>query len=157
MSTGVIVAIVVVAVILIALLLAIPRMRSRAAERRRERELSERREQAVAGHRQAAEVGVGRAEEAEHRARLANAVAERERAEARLHEERARAHERGMNDDELMSEERYGDGRERVAQPGGGVGDDVDAGDGSTTVSERGYGESADPGAPVEREQNVDR
>jgi hypothetical protein len=31
-------------------------------------------------------------------------VAERERAEARLHEERARAHELGMNDEDLMRE-----------------------------------------------------
>ena len=33
-------------------------------------------------------------------------MAERERAEARLHEERARSHELGLNDDELMPEER---------------------------------------------------
>ena len=56
---------------------------------------NQRREQAVTEHREAAEARSGRADEAEHRARLATARAERERAEARLHEESARAHEMG--------------------------------------------------------------
>ena len=42
-------------------------------------------------------------------------MAERERAEARVHEERAQAHEQGLNDDELMHDEsRSGNGREQV-------------------------------------------
>ena len=100
-----------------ALLFASTRGRRVAAERRRERELGRRREQAITENRQAAETRTGRAEEAEHRARLASAVAERERAEARVHEERAHAHEQGLNDDELMHDEsRSGNGREQVAE-----------------------------------------
>ena len=107
MSTVLIVVIVVVAVILlVGLLLGLTRGRRVAAERRRERELTQRREQAVSEHREAAQSRVSAAEEAEHRARVAGAVAERERAEARLHEERARAHELGLADDDLMREER---------------------------------------------------
>jgi type II secretory pathway pseudopilin PulG len=112
MSTGLIVVIVVVVLILLAaLMFAATRGRRVAAERRRERELNQRREQAITEHREAAEARTGAAEEAEHRARVAGAVAERERAEARLHEERALAHERGLNDDELMRDEPIGEQR----------------------------------------------
>jgi FtsZ-interacting cell division protein ZipA len=128
MSTGIIVAIVVVAVIVVALLLlATTRMRRAAGERRRERELTQRREQAATGHRRAADARLGRAQEAEHRARLAGAVAERERADAQLHEERARANEMGLNDNELIGEERVAEGREPVAPAGNRVRDYGDA------------------------------
>src|SRR5690349_5235246 len=103
MSTVLIVVIVVVVIIVLALLLmGLTRGRQRAAERRQQKELEQRREQAVTEHREAAEARAGRAEEAEHRARVAGAVADRERAEARLHEERARAHEMGLGDEDLM-------------------------------------------------------
>ncbi len=106
MSTVLIVVIIVVAVILLAgLVLGMTRGRRVAERRRQERLLEQRREEAVSEHREAAQARTGAAEEAEHRARVAGAVAERERAEARLHEERARAHEMGLNDDELMRED----------------------------------------------------
>ena len=107
MSTGLIVVIIVVVVVVLAVLLVgLTRGRRVAAERRRERELSQRRENAVSEHREAAQARIGAADEAEHHARVAGAVAERERAEARLHEERARAHELGLADDDLMPEDR---------------------------------------------------
>jgi len=106
MSTWLIVVIIVAVIVLLALVVAATRGRKLAAERRRERELARRRERAAGEHREAAQARVGAAEEAEHRARLANAVAERERADAQLHEERARAHERGLADDDLMREDR---------------------------------------------------
>lgn len=127
MSIGLIIAIVVVAIIVLAVLLfAVGASRRAAAERRRRRQLERRRERAATAHRDAAGAGVGRAEEAEHRARVAGALAERERAEARLHEETARAHELGLADDELTGDgaatersatterEEVGAGREQV-------------------------------------------
>jgi FtsZ-interacting cell division protein ZipA len=102
MSTGLTVAIVVVAIIVVAaLLFAVGRSRRAAAERRHQRKLERRREQAATEHRDAADAGLGRADEAEHRARVATALAERERADANLHQETARAHELGLADDEL--------------------------------------------------------
>lgn len=117
MSTVLIVVIIVVALILLAgLLFGLTRGRRVAERKRQERVLTQRREQAVSEHREAAEARSGAAEEAEHRARVAGAVAERERAEARLHEERARAHEMGLNDDQLMREERSGGRSEIVTE-----------------------------------------
>ena len=117
MSTVVIVVIVVVAVIVLgALLFALTRGRRVAAERRRQRVLESRREQAVTEHRQAAEARSGRADEAEHRARVATAMADRERAEARLHEETARSHELGLADDDLMRDDSGETGRERIVE-----------------------------------------
>lgn len=106
MSVLLIVIIVVAVIVLVGLVFGLTKGRQAAARKRQERELTQRREQAVSEHREAAQARVGAADEAEHRARVAGAVAERERAEARLHEERARAHELGLNDDELMREER---------------------------------------------------
>jgi FtsZ-interacting cell division protein ZipA len=115
MSTVLIVVIVVVALIVVAaLLFGLTRGRRVAAERRRARELAQRRERAVTEHREAAQERAGAAEEAEHRARLAGAVAERERAEASLHEERARAHEHGLADEDLTREPRGEDGVQRA-------------------------------------------
>jgi type II secretory pathway pseudopilin PulG len=88
MSTGVIVAIIVVAILVIGafLLVLMPRMRASAEHRRRGREL-----------RQAADARDQRAQQAEREARVAAAVADRERAEARLHHERVAAHDEGRD------------------------------------------------------------
>jgi flagellar biosynthesis/type III secretory pathway M-ring protein FliF/YscJ len=110
MSTGLIIAIVVVAILLIALFAVVmPRARAKA----REREIMRQRDEVAGAHRERAEDRAARAEYAEQEAR-------RERAEADLHESRARLHERGLADDELDSErERLGtadgDRRERFA------------------------------------------
>jgi FtsZ-interacting cell division protein ZipA len=104
MSTGAIIAIIVVAIIVVALIaIALPRMRANA----RERELAKRRGAVADAHRDRASDRVARAEEAEQ-------IAARERAEAELHETRAKLHERGLADDELddeherLGEERFG-------------------------------------------------
>jgi biopolymer transport protein ExbB/TolQ len=98
MSIGVIIAIVVAAIVVIAVIaVAVPRMRAAA----RERELMRRRNEVAEAHRDRASDRAARAEEAEQ-------IAARERAEAELHETRARLHERGLADDELEDE------RERV-------------------------------------------
>jgi hypothetical protein len=91
MDTGLIIAIVIAAIVLIALVaFLIPRAR-RARE---ERQLERRRGAVVDRHREVAEERASRAE-------LAERQAARERAEADLHEARARVHERGLADDEL--------------------------------------------------------
>jgi ABC-type siderophore export system fused ATPase/permease subunit len=91
MSTGTIVAIVIIAVIAIAILaFVMPRMRARSEERK----LSKRRGRAAEGHRELAEHRT-------ERARMAEAQAQRERAEAELHQSRAQMHEQGLADDEL--------------------------------------------------------
>ena len=102
MSTGAIIAIIVVAIVIIAVIaIALPRMRDNA----RERDLARRRGAIADAHRDRASNRVARAEEAEQ-------IAARERAEAELHETRARLHERGLADDELDAEdERLGDDR----------------------------------------------
>ena len=98
MSTGVIIAIIVVALIVLALIaFAMPRLRANA----RARELDRRRGEVADAHREHASTRTARAEEAEQ-------IAARERAEAELHETRARMHERGLADDELA------DDRERL-------------------------------------------
>jgi type II secretory pathway pseudopilin PulG len=141
MSIVLIVVIVVVVIVLVGLLFAMTRGRRVAAERRRERELTQRREAAVSEHREAAQARTGAAEEADHRARVAGAVADRERAEARLHEERARTHELGLADDDLMRDERS----EQVAtEPDG-------------TVIERTNGQGTESVAPTETAQAIPR
>ena len=102
MSIGAIIAIIVVALVVVAVIaIALPRMRANA----RERDLARRRGAIADAHRDRASDRVARAEEAEQ-------IAARERAEAELHETRARLHERGLADDELDAEdERLGDGR----------------------------------------------
>jgi len=102
MSIGAIIAIIVVALVIVAVIaIALPRMRDNA----RERDLARRRGAIADAHRDRASDRVARAEEAEQ-------IAARERAEAELHETRARLHERGLADDELDAEdERFGDGR----------------------------------------------
>jgi hypothetical protein len=105
MSTGAIIAIVIVALIIIALLaFVLPRMRARARVRARERELQQRREQVAGEHRAEAETRQREASQAEQKARIAQREAEAQRAQAQLHEERAGLHERGMADDELIED-----------------------------------------------------
>jgi type II secretory pathway pseudopilin PulG len=117
MSTGLIIAIVVVVLLLLALLLfVLPRARARS----RERDLERRRGEVAGAHRDQAETRQVRAQEAEH-------VAERERAEANLHETRARMHERGLADDDLDREhESVREGGD--VSTGAGLDSDRDAG-----------------------------
>jgi multidrug efflux pump subunit AcrA (membrane-fusion protein) len=105
MTTGAIIAIVVVALIVIALLaFMLPRMRAKAQVQKRERELQTRRDRAAEEQRAEATARERQATEAEQRARIAQKEAEAERAQASLHEERAGLHERGMADHELIDE-----------------------------------------------------
>jgi hypothetical protein len=104
MSTGLIIAIVVVALILLAVLFFIPRMKRQAALKKRERELGHRREAVATEHREVASTREREAEQAEQQARMAQKEAERQRAEAELHQERATMHERGDADHELIEE-----------------------------------------------------
>jgi hypothetical protein len=91
MDTGLIIAIVIAVIVLIALVaFVIPRAR----RKREERELERRRGAVVDRHREVAD-------ERQSRAELAERHAARERAEADLHEARARVHERGLADEEL--------------------------------------------------------
>lgn len=109
MTTGAIIAIVVVALIVLALLaFMLPRMRANARVQKRERELQNRREQVAGEHREEADVREHQASEAEQRARIAQKEAKAERAQAELHTERAGLHERGMADDELIDESERG-------------------------------------------------
>jgi hypothetical protein len=105
MTTGAIIAIVVVALIVIALLaFLMPRMRARARVQKRERELAGRRERVAGEHRREADVRERDAAQAEQRARIAEREAQAQRAQAELHQEKAGLHERGMADDELIGE-----------------------------------------------------
>jgi Flp pilus assembly protein TadB len=92
--SGLIIAIIVIAIIAL-VLFAVVMPRARA--KNRERELNRQRGEVATAHRERAEDRAARAEYAEQHAR-------RERAEAELHESRARLHERGLADDELDAE-----------------------------------------------------
>jgi FtsZ-interacting cell division protein ZipA len=106
MSTGLIIAIIIVALLLIALFaFVLPRARRQAQVRARERELGQRRERAAEEHREEAETRRRDAETAEQKAQMAQAEAQRERAEANLREQRADMHEKGMADDELIADD----------------------------------------------------
>jgi hypothetical protein len=105
MTTGAIIAIVVVALVVIALLaFMLPRMRAKAQVQKRERELQNRRERAAEEQRSEATARERQASEAEQRARIAAKEADAERAQAELHQERAGLHERGMADHELIDD-----------------------------------------------------
>jgi hypothetical protein len=104
MSTGLIIAIVVVALILIGLLVLLPRMKKQAELKKRERELGQRREAVAGEHREVADSRAQEAEQAERQARMAQKEAERQRAEADLHRERASMHEQGQADHELIDD-----------------------------------------------------
>jgi FtsZ-interacting cell division protein ZipA len=106
MSTGLIIAIIIVAVLLIALFaFVLPRARRTARVKARERELGQRRERAAEEHRVEAAERNRQAELAEQKARMAESEAQRERAEADLREQRAQMHEQGMADHELIDDE----------------------------------------------------
>jgi|tagenome__1003787_1003787.scaffolds.fasta_scaffold20942665_3 uncharacterized protein HemX len=132
--TGLIIAIVVIAIIALVLFAFVM---PRAREKARERELANRRDEVATAHRE-------RAEDRTARADLAEQQAARERAEAELHQTRARMHERGLADDELDTD------RERL-----GVGDaDGDAGRGAR--GER-FDTERDERLSAEREADVAR
>ena len=96
--TGLIIAIVVIAIAVAVFAFLMPRARAKA----REREIARRRDEVATAHREHADDRAARADYAEQQAA-------RERAEAELHETRARMHERGLADDELeMDRERLG-------------------------------------------------
>jgi uncharacterized protein HemX len=96
MSTGVIIAIVVVAIVLIALFaFVLPRSREKA----RERQIVRRREEVAGAHHEVAQERLAEADRAEREARA-------QRAEAELHESRASLHEEGLADDDLADEHR---------------------------------------------------
>src|SRR5579859_2439749 len=106
MSLVAVIVIVVVVVAAIALLFAfLPRLRERSRIRARERKLGSRRETVISEHREAAEGRMRRAEEAQQRARIAELEAQRERTEADLNHEKARKHEAGLADHELIDQE----------------------------------------------------
>jgi len=94
----------------LAMLLLMPRMRRRSAERR----MQERRGMAAERHRE-------EAEEKRARAAMAEREAERARAEAGMHESRADLHERGLADEELAAQHaddtRFERDREIVGDP----------------------------------------
>jgi hypothetical protein len=105
MSTGAIIAIVVVALILLAVFaFVLPRARRKAQLKARERELHQRREQVADHHRTEASTREREADMAERKAQLAQAEAEKQRAEAQMEQQRADMHERGMADDELVAD-----------------------------------------------------
>ena len=122
MAVGLIVAIVVV-LLVVGVLVMLPRMRAKAEQQKAERELQSRRAAVADRHRGEATRREREAEMAEQKARIAQQEAEKGRAEAQLEHERAKLHDRGMADDELIADHE----RDRFA----GV-TDVD-GDGSTT------------------------
>jgi hypothetical protein len=96
MSTGAIIAIVVIAIILLALIAyVLPRSRARS----RERQVVRRREEVAGAHREVARDRLADADRAEREARA-------QRAEAELHESRAALHDDGLADDELATEHR---------------------------------------------------
>jgi FtsZ-interacting cell division protein ZipA len=126
MTTGAIIAIVIVALIIIAVVaFLLPRMRRKAQLEKRERELQQRRDRVADEHRAEADARERHAEEAEQRARIAQREAEAERAQAELHAERADLHERGMADHELIDDHER-DRFEGTSAMSGGRADDRD-------------------------------
>jgi hypothetical protein len=99
-STGAIIAIVVIALIVLGVVLvALPRMKQAQEERGVQRERSE-----VADHHRT------EAQQREARAEMAEKAAQRERAEAEMQQAKARLHDEGLADDQLP--------RNREAEPG---------------------------------------
>jgi type II secretory pathway pseudopilin PulG len=109
MSTAIVIIIVIAILIILALVLVVlPRARAR----KQERQLERRRGEVAEAHRDEAGSRAARAREAEQ-------IAARERAEAELHEARADLHERGMADDELDRDHEHlgvGDDRDAAAR-----------------------------------------
>jgi hypothetical protein len=105
MSTGLIIAIVIVVLLLIGLLVLMPRMRAKAEERKAAKELGSRRERVATEHREEASTRSSRAERAEQEAALAQKNAQVERAQAERHEQEAQLHDRGLADDKLIDDD----------------------------------------------------
>jgi hypothetical protein len=133
MTTAIVAIVVVAALILLAVMLVMPRAKAKA----RERELEQRRDEVAGAHREHADQRVAKAEVAEHHAA-------RERAEAELHEARARLHERGLADDELDTE------RERLTDAG-----DARTGGDRSTTEHRDDPAGADERLAAERDATV--
>jgi FtsZ-interacting cell division protein ZipA len=111
-SVLIIVVVAVVVIVVIGLLLVtMPSARERARLQKRDRELDERRERVVDEHREEAADRERQAEVAEQRARVAATEAERQRAESHVAQEKAKLHERGLADQELIDD----DERQRFA------------------------------------------
>jgi FtsZ-interacting cell division protein ZipA len=164
MSTGLIIAIVVIAIILLAVLFFIPRMREKARVQKRERELGKRREAVAGQHREVADTRAQEAERAEREARMAQKEAERQRAEAELHQEKATMHEQGHADHELIDEherDRFAGTSADGTASGGPNGPAAGAtGDGQRTEFEQGreVGHEEERGARFDRtEQPADQ
>ena len=104
MSTGLIIAIVVVVLLLIGLLVLMPRMRAKSEERKAQKELESRRERVATEHRETASTRAGEADRAEQEAEIAQQKARAQRAEAERHESEAKLHERGLADDQLVED-----------------------------------------------------
>lgn len=120
MSTGLIIAIVVVVLLLIGLLVLMPRMRAKANERKAQKELGSRRDRVATEHRETASARAGEADRAEQEAEIAQQKARAQRAEAEQHESEAKLHERGLADDKLVEDHE----RDRFSGVTGGNGTD---------------------------------
>ncbi len=134
MSTGVIIAIVVIVLLLIGLLVLLPRMRAKADQRKAQKELEGRRDRVATENREAASTRATEAERAEQEAVVAQQKAKAERAEAERLESEAQLHERGLADDQLV-EDHERDRFQGVADPGrdnGAVADRTDTADART-------------------------
>ena len=123
MSTGLIIAIIVVVLLLIGLLVLMPRMRAKANERKAQKELESRRERVATEHRETASTRTTEADRAEQEAEIAQQKARAQRAEAESHEQQAQLHERGLADDKLVEDHE----RERFEPVTGGTRDEARA------------------------------
>ena len=153
MSTGLIIAIVVVALILLALLFLLPRMREKARVQKRERELNQRREAVAGQHHEVADTRQREAEQAERQARIAQKEAERQRAESELHQEKAEMHRRGDADHELIDDHERDRFAGTSAMPGGTADRDPDRVDDRSETSGTRDGTTASSGERTEFEQ----
>lgn len=133
MSTGVIIAIVVVVLLLIGLMVLMPRMRAKANERKAQKELESRRERVATEHRETASARTGEADRAEQEAEIAQQKARAQRAEAERHESEAKLHERGLADEQLVEDHE----RDRFSGVAGGNGTDRSEADQRTADDER--------------------
>lgn len=103
-STGAIIAIAVVAaIILILLLVLLPKMRKQAAEKKAENERRERERRLERERQEKADEHRSVANNQRHQAELAEAEAQKARAEADINAKRAEMHESGLADDQLPS------------------------------------------------------
>ena len=135
MSTGLIIAIIVVVLLLIGLLVLMPRMRAKAEERKAQKELESRRERVATEHRETASTRSTEADRAEQEAEIAQQKARAQRAEAESHEQQAQLHERGLADDKLV-EDHERDRFEPVT--GGSTRDDEARAEGDETTADNG-------------------